>query len=425
MTLLTAGPPEAPRGHRHHHPPGPAGRPARLPSSPRSPRSPRSPPSTSPGPTCRRTDVRTTSPDDAAPARLRKYTISVNRCSRSEQALRQPLEVEPEVPVAMLVPEPVVEVKPVDICDHPLHAASLSAGVVLVTMPTTPPGLVALARRLRKGPFLLSRPFKQSASDNRRRLRLAWQGERVAGAPRAGAGAGPAAVPGRAHRLRVPGRAAGAAPRPALAAPDARDQPGRAARCRLAGRTGGQVRTRSSAGCTRPPCGSAQSPNRSGIQLALTPAGSRALLGVPPGELGSTGGRPGRRPRQPRPGGCRERLRGGAGLGRAVRPGRAACSLEHWSDQHRARSPGRARLGLAAVCARRPGRSAYRSWRPRSGGVAPAPDRAVHAGVRAGARRWPPGCCGSSGRSGGCRQRSATTAGGPRGASSGTPTRRT
>ncbi|HEY0473437.1 MAG TPA: AraC family transcriptional regulator, partial [Kribbella sp.] len=29
------------------------------------------------------------------------------------------------------------------------------------------------------------------------------------------------------------------------------------------------------------------SPNVSGIQLALTPAGSRALLGVPPGELGS------------------------------------------------------------------------------------------------------------------------------------------
>jgi AraC-like DNA-binding protein len=29
------------------------------------------------------------------------------------------------------------------------------------------------------------------------------------------------------------------------------------------------------------------SPNTSGVQLALTPAGSRALLGVPPGELGS------------------------------------------------------------------------------------------------------------------------------------------
>ncbi len=30
-----------------------------------------------------------------------------------------------------------------------------------------------------------------------------------------------------------------------------------------------------------------ESPNTAGIQLALTPAGSRALLGVPPGELGS------------------------------------------------------------------------------------------------------------------------------------------
>src|SRR4051794_20779223 len=29
------------------------------------------------------------------------------------------------------------------------------------------------------------------------------------------------------------------------------------------------------------------SPNKAGIQLSLTPAGARALLGVPPGELGS------------------------------------------------------------------------------------------------------------------------------------------
>ena len=118
-----------------------------------------------------------------------------------------------------------------------------------------------------------------------------------------------------------------------------------------------------------------QSPNRSGIQLALRPAAARALLGLPPGELASMVvelddilGQPGPR--------CQRAIAGGDDLGRALRPGRepAARAL---GGRARAGGPGRARLGLAATP--RDGRRGRRRGPGDRGRVEPAaPDGSVH-----------------------------------------------
>jgi len=109
-----------------------------------------------------------------------------------------------------------------------------------------------------------------------------------------------------------------------------------------------------------------QSPNRSGIQLALRPAAARSLLGLPPGELASMVvelddilGRSARV--------VSEQLREAPTWAERFDLVESVCSSTGRTSPRRRRGPSSA--GRGGDSARLPGRSAYTILPPRSGGA--------------------------------------------------------